>query len=130
MDCHSVKYYNEYSGLISFRIDWFDLLAVLEILKSLFQHCSSKVKVGWEDMLPMKSPQSIETDQRPDKEIRQCFTGAFAEAEGRENKQQPPLLACSLRGEGGSGSLHGVRVEVCPGVGPEGWLRCFAQSLW
>ena len=54
MDCHSVKYYNEYSGLISFRIDWFDLLAVLEILKSLFQHSSSKVKGRWEDMLPMR----------------------------------------------------------------------------
>ena len=29
---------NEYSGLISFRIDWFELLAVQEILKSLLQH--------------------------------------------------------------------------------------------
>ena len=33
---------NEYSGLISFRIDWFDLLAVQGILKSLLQHHSSK----------------------------------------------------------------------------------------
>ena len=33
---------NEYSGLISFRIDWFDLLAVQGTLKSLFQHHSSK----------------------------------------------------------------------------------------
>jgi len=33
---------NEYSGLISSRIDWFDLLAVQEILKSLFQHHSSR----------------------------------------------------------------------------------------
>ena len=33
---------NEYSGLISFRIDWFDLLAVQGALKSLFQHHSSK----------------------------------------------------------------------------------------
>ena len=32
---------NEYSGLISFRIDWFDLLAVQETLKSLLQHHSS-----------------------------------------------------------------------------------------
>ena len=32
----------EYSGLISFRIDWFDLLAVQGTLKSLFQHHSSK----------------------------------------------------------------------------------------
>ena len=33
---------NEYSGLTSFRIDWFDLLAVQGILKSLLQHHSSK----------------------------------------------------------------------------------------
>ena len=33
---------NEYSGIISFRIDWFDLLAVQGTLKSLFQHHSSK----------------------------------------------------------------------------------------
>ena len=32
----------EYSGLISFRIDWFDLLAVQGTVKSLFQHHSSK----------------------------------------------------------------------------------------
>ena len=35
--------FNEYLGLISFRIDWFDLLAVRRTLKSLFQHHSSKV---------------------------------------------------------------------------------------
>ena len=33
---------NEYSGLISFRIDWFDLLAVQRTLKSLLQHRNSK----------------------------------------------------------------------------------------
>ena len=32
---------NEYSGLISFRVDWFDLLAVQEILKTFLQHHSS-----------------------------------------------------------------------------------------
>ena len=36
---------NEYSGLISFRIDWFDLLAVQETLKSLLQHHHSKASV-------------------------------------------------------------------------------------
>ena len=34
--------FNEYSGLISFRIDWLDLLAVQGILKSFLQHHSSK----------------------------------------------------------------------------------------
>ena len=33
---------NEYTGLISFRMDWFDLLAIQETLKSLLQHHSSK----------------------------------------------------------------------------------------
>ena len=36
---------NEYLGLISFRIDWLDLLAVQETLKSLFQHHSSKASI-------------------------------------------------------------------------------------
>ena len=36
---------NEYSGLISLRIDWFDLLAVQETLKSLLQHHNSKASI-------------------------------------------------------------------------------------
>ena len=36
---------NEHSGLISFRIDWLDLLAVQGTLKSLFQHHSSKASI-------------------------------------------------------------------------------------
>ena len=38
---------NEYSGLISFRIDWFDLLAVQGTLQSLLQHHSSKASIIW-----------------------------------------------------------------------------------
>ena len=38
----SISPSNEYSGLISFRIDWFDLLVVQGTLKSLLQHHSSK----------------------------------------------------------------------------------------
>ena len=38
---------SEYSGLISFRIDWFDFLAVQGTLKSLLQHHSSKVSILW-----------------------------------------------------------------------------------
>ena len=41
----SISPSNEYSGLISSRIDWFDLLAVRGILKSLFQHHSSKASI-------------------------------------------------------------------------------------
>ena len=36
---------NEYSGLTSFRIDWFDLLAVQGTLKSFLQHHSSKASI-------------------------------------------------------------------------------------
>ena len=39
--------FNEYSGLISFRIDWFDLLAIQGILKSLLQHHSWKASILW-----------------------------------------------------------------------------------
>ena len=39
----SISPSNEYSGLISFRIDWFDLIAIQGTLKSLFQHHSLKV---------------------------------------------------------------------------------------
>ena len=43
----SISLSNEYSGLISFRMDWFDLLAVQGTLKSLFQHHSSKASILW-----------------------------------------------------------------------------------
>ena len=38
---------NEYSGLISFRMDWLDLLTVQGTLKSLLQHHSSKAPILW-----------------------------------------------------------------------------------
>ena len=38
---------NEYSGMISFRMDWLDLLAVQGTLKSLLQHHSSKASILW-----------------------------------------------------------------------------------
>ena len=41
----SINPSNEYSGLISFRIDWLDLLAVQETLRSLLQHRSSKASI-------------------------------------------------------------------------------------
>jgi len=49
----SISPSNEYSGLISFRIDWFDLLAVQETLKSLLQHHSSKASILWHSALFM-----------------------------------------------------------------------------
>ena len=43
----SISSSGEYSGLISFRIDWLDLLAVQGTLKSLLQHHSSKASILW-----------------------------------------------------------------------------------
>ena len=43
----SVSPSNEYSGLISFRMDWLDLLAIQRTLKSLLQHHSSKASILW-----------------------------------------------------------------------------------
>ena len=43
----SVSPSNEYSGLMSFRINWFHLLAAQGILKSLLQHHNSKASILW-----------------------------------------------------------------------------------
>ena len=43
----SISPSNDYSGLMSFRMDWLDLLAVQETLKSLLQHHSSKASILW-----------------------------------------------------------------------------------
>ena len=43
----SISPSNEYSGLISFKMDWFDLLAVQGTLKSFLQHHSSKASILW-----------------------------------------------------------------------------------
>ena len=43
----SISPSNEYSGLISFRIDWFDFLAIQRALKILLKHHSSKASIVW-----------------------------------------------------------------------------------
>ena len=43
----SICPFNEYSGFISSKIDWFDLFAVQRILKSLLQHHNSKASILW-----------------------------------------------------------------------------------
>ena len=47
----SISPSSEYSGLISFKMDWFDLLAVQGTLKSLLQHQCSKTSVLWHSSL-------------------------------------------------------------------------------
>ena len=43
----SISPSNEYPGLVSFKMNWLDLLAVQGTLKSLLQHCSSKASILW-----------------------------------------------------------------------------------
>ena len=50
---------NEYSGLMSFRMDWLDLLAVQGTLKSLLQHHSSKTSILWHSAFLYFNSQSI-----------------------------------------------------------------------
>ena len=49
----SISPFNEHSGLISFRMDWLDLLTVQGILKSPFQHHSSKASILWHSVFFM-----------------------------------------------------------------------------
>ena len=49
----SINLSNEYSGLSSFRIDWFDLLAVQGALKNLLQHHNSKASILWQSAFLM-----------------------------------------------------------------------------
>jgi len=49
----SISPSNEYSGLISFRMDWLDLLAGQGTLKSLLQHHSSKASILWHSAFTM-----------------------------------------------------------------------------
>ena len=52
----SISPYNEYSGLISFRMNWLDLLVVQGTLQSLLQHHSSKASVSFSVLSFLYSP--------------------------------------------------------------------------
>ena len=49
----SISPFSDYSGLISFRMDWLDLLAVQGTLKSLLQHHSSEASILWRSVFFM-----------------------------------------------------------------------------
>ena len=72
----SISPSNEYSGLISFRIDWFYLLAVQGILKSLLQHHSSKASILWRSVfLMVQLSHSYMTTGKTIALTRQTFVG-------------------------------------------------------
>ena len=56
----SISPSNEYSGLISFRMDWLDLLIVEGTLKSLLQHHSSKTSILWHSAFFMVQLTSVQ----------------------------------------------------------------------
>ena len=72
----SISRSNEYSGLISFRMDWLDLLAVQETLKSLLQHHSSKASVPWRSVFfIVQLSHPYMTSGKTIAMIRQTFVG-------------------------------------------------------
>ena len=87
---------NEYSGLISFRIDWFDFLAVQGTLKSLLQHHSSKASIPQCSaffMVQLSHPYMTtgKTIALPDKEV----VGQQGMGQSKEMSQNLPSLTQS-----------------------------------
>ena len=69
---------NEYSGLISFRMDWLDLLAVQGILKSLLQHHSSEASIlQLSDFLIVQFSHSYMTTGKTKALTKWTFVGCF-----------------------------------------------------
>ena len=74
----SISPSNEYSGLISFRMDWLDLLAVQGTLKSLLQHHSLKASILWHSaffIVQLSHP--YKTTRKIIALTRQTFVGNF-----------------------------------------------------
>ena len=72
----SISPSNEYSGLISFRMDWLDLLAVQGTLKSLLQQHSSKASIPWHlTFLMVQLSHPYMTTGKTIALIRQTFVG-------------------------------------------------------
>ena len=72
----SISPSNEHAGLISFRKDWLDLLAVQGILKSLLQHHSSKASIFWRSaFFTVQLSHSYMTTGKTIALIRRTFVG-------------------------------------------------------
>ena len=72
----SIRPSNEHSGLISFRMDWLDLLEVQGTLKSLLQHHSSKASIHWHSaFLMVQLLHSYMTTSKTIALTRQAFVG-------------------------------------------------------
>ena len=74
----NISPYNEHSGLISFRMDWLDLLAVQGTLKSLLQHHSSKASFLWRSAFSLvQLSHPYVTTGKTIALTRQTFVGPF-----------------------------------------------------
>ena len=84
----SISPSNQYSGLISFRMHWFDLLAVQETLKSLLQHHSSKASILWESaffILQLSHPY-MTTRKPPERLSKLSFTSPSSDLTDSETQ--------------------------------------------
>ena len=144
---------NEYSGLISFRIDWFDLLAVQGTLKSLLQHHNSKASVLWcSAFFMMKFSHLYRTTGKPIVLTigpllakwclcfliccpgLWCFPGSSAGKESAYNAEDPGLIPGSGRspGEGIGFPLQYSRASLVAQT-VKSHLQCFlprSKCLW
>ena len=81
----SISLSNEHPGLISFRMDWLDLLAVQGTLKSLLQHHSSKASILWcSAFFLVQLSHPYMTTERTVTLTRQNFVGKIGRASCRE----------------------------------------------
>ena len=72
----SIRRSNVYSGLISFRIDWFDLLAIQGTLRSPLQHHSSKASILWHSaFFIVQLPHPYMTTEKTIALTRRTFVG-------------------------------------------------------
>ena len=92
--CFSISPSNEHPGLISFKMDWLDLLVVQGTLKSLLQHHSSKASIFWRSAFLTVQPTPI-------------FLGFPGGSAGKES-------ACNVRG---LGSIPGLGRSPGEGIG-------------
>ena len=120
----SISPSNEYSGLISFRIDWFDLLPVEGTLKSVLQHHSSKASILRRSafFIAQLSHPSMTTGKTIAL-TRRTFVGKETEKEAA--KQPPHCAGIATRGQ----PRTGRGLQAGPGLlftkqGLERWSIC------
>ena len=124
----SIRPSNEYSGLIFFRIDWFDLIAVQRNLRSLLQHHRSKASIIWDSrgITPRPRWGAAAKNAR----LQRCRNGREelpkSEARGCGWEDQPHAQG---QGRRPGGPTPHPRSSGCPGAGgPKGAIPCWRSG--